>query len=86
MEVWVTPHKSNEVVSLWAGIELNWTDLHSMNPRQINTLDVEQIRKILHTLVAGTIQLIKLSLSLFIHIKVVFYRVESVCVCVYIYI
>jgi len=57
-----------------------------MNPRQINTLDVEQIRKILHTLVAGTIQLIKLSLSLFIHIKVVFYRVESVCVCVYIYI
>jgi len=51
--------------------------LHSENPKQINTLDVEQIRKILHTLVAGTIQLIKLSLSFSIYMKV-FCRGERV--------
>jgi hypothetical protein len=56
-----------------------------MNQKQINTLDVEQIRKILHILVVGTIQLIKLSLSFSIYIKV-FYRVERVSIYIYIYI
>jgi hypothetical protein len=27
----------------------NWIDLHSMNPKQVNTLDIEEVRKILHT-------------------------------------
>ena len=26
----------------------NWIDLHSMKPKQVNTLDTEQYRKILH--------------------------------------
>jgi len=35
-----------------------------MNLKQVNTLDIEQVRKILHqTAVAGTIQPIKLRLS-----------------------
>jgi hypothetical protein len=44
-------------------------------------LDTEQVRKILykiHAAVAGTVQLIKVSLSLSIYIAVLFYRVERV--------
>ena len=30
-------------------IELNWIYLHLMNKKQANTLDIEQVRKMLHT-------------------------------------
>jgi len=47
--------------------------LHFMNRKQVHILDIEQVRKI-----AGTIQLIKLSLSLGIYTKVFFYIVGGV--------
>jgi hypothetical protein len=30
-------------------IELNWIYLHFMNTKQLNTLDIEQVRKIVRT-------------------------------------
>lgn len=52
-----------------------WIYWHVLNPKLVNTLDIEHVKIILHTVVVGTIQLIKLSLLFFIYIKVFIYGV-----------
>jgi len=52
-----------------------------MNPKQFNALDIEHIRKILHTYSSSWYnKLVTLSLSFSIYIKVFFYRVEGVSI------
>jgi hypothetical protein len=54
--------------------------LHSLNPKQVNTLDTEQDRRnitYIYTVIAGIMQLIKLSLSFCVYVKVFTYRVEG---------
>jgi hypothetical protein len=59
-------------------IELNWIDLHSMNPKQVNALDIDLIRKILHTYSSSWYsKLIKLSCSFAVYCTVFLCRVEG---------
>jgi len=51
-----------------------------MNPKQVNALDMEHVRKILHTYSSSWYnKLVKLSVSFSIYIKV-YYRVEGVSI------
>jgi len=43
-------------------------------------LDIEQIRKILHKILTGTIQLFELSLPFCLYVKAFMYRVEGMSI------
>jgi len=61
--------------------ELNWFDLLTLNPKQVNALDIEHIRKILYTCSNSWYnKLAKLSLSFSIYIEVFCYRVKRVSI------
>jgi hypothetical protein len=58
-----------------------WIYLHSMNPKQVNTLDIEQVKKTSHTYSSCwyntiSLTLIYVSFSFCSYIKVFIYRVE----------